>query len=224
MRCDNDVISVQRVSSVFSCRVSLIVRYLCKWMSGVHVLVTEKRRPATSSPSQSVVAGVLCILSHQLCFAADQSCHFFLLLINCHFAVFLNPNHLTANTRSNYCSTTGFRSTDLANKLLSFKRSSDTMNSRDLNGYGRMSSSDSSSGSNGYSVDNRSITLSPIRVEVTEPMTHVNSKHVLYQMEITCPEKTWHTMKRYSEFYKLYEQVNPNTNLLFFASVYSNVP
>lgn len=88
------------------------------------------------------------------------------------------------------------------------------MNSRDLNGYGRMSSSDSSSGSNGCSIDTR-IPLPPIRVEVTEPMTHGNAKHVLYQMEITCPEKTWHTMKRYSEFYKLYEQVNNNNSFVF---------
>lgn len=165
----------------------------------------EKRRPATSSPSQSVVAGVLCILSH-ISFAqtSDQSCR----CIDPFSLLSFPSNCLTAAT----CST-GFPSADLANKLLSFKRSSDTMNSRDLNGYGRMSSSDSSSGSNGCSVDNRSITLSPIRVEVTEPMTHVNSKHVLYQMEITCPEKTWHTMKRYSEFYKLYEQVSQNTKV-----------
>ena len=82
------------------------------------------------------------------------------------------------------------------------------MNSRDLNGYGRMSSSDSSSGSNGCSVETRVQQVASIRVEVTEPITHTDSKHVLYQMEITCPGKSWHTMKRYSEFYKLYEQVS----------------
>ena len=63
------------------------------------------------------------------------------------------------------------------------------MNSRDLNGYGRMSSSDSSSGSNGCSVETRVQQVASIRVEVTEPITHTDSKHVLYQMEITCPGK-----------------------------------
>lgn len=81
------------------------------------------------------------------------------------------------------------------------------MNSRDLNGYGRMSSSDSSSGSNGCTVESRC--SSPVvKVAVTEPVTHSNSKHVLYQMDITGAEKTWSTVKRYSEFYKLYEQVS----------------
>jgi hypothetical protein len=82
------------------------------------------------------------------------------------------------------------------------------MNSRDLNGYGRMSSSDSSSGSNGCSVESPRCSSPVVKVEVTEPVTHTNSKHVLYQMDVTGVDKAWSTVKRYSEFYKLYEQVS----------------
>jgi len=39
-------------------------------------------------------------------------------------------------------------------------------------------------------------------------MINPDQKHVMYQMEVTLGNKTWNLLKRYSEFYKLYDTVS----------------
>ena len=65
------------------------------------------------------------------------------------------------------------------------------------------SCSDSSSASNGSTT----LSISDVRVLVSQPMLNDN-KHVLYQMEVTFCNKTWNLLRRYSEFYKLYDLVS----------------
>lgn len=86
-------------------------------------------------------------------------------------------------------------------RLVSFKKNSGSMNTRTLNGF--RSSTDSSS-SNGST----SLSISDVKVSVSQPMLNPDQKHVMYQMEVTLCNKTWNLLKRYSEFYKLYDMVS----------------